>query len=273
VSGPWSFELVDLSRPVSRETAVALFGDLGTEDYRRVDVTYLADWSTANGSVARFSIFDHIGTHMDAPIHTNEDGVALEGVDISRLIGEAVVLDLYKGDVDYGYTVEDLAGAKPEVRAGDIVLIYSGYRDVESASDRIKQTYLTPEAAQWLVDRGVKAVGCEPAGIEHLPDGYFVHRWYAKDTSTSWKASRTSSAFAGNGCASPLSRCSCPASQAVLCAPSRGSRSSVCLWATASAVRTAPGSYDSARRAPSAARVRMSTISLGRSPRPLARRS
>jgi arylformamidase len=192
VSGPWSFELVDLSRPVSRETAVALFGDLGTEDYRRVDVTYLADWSTANGSVARFSIFDHIGTHMDAPIHTNEDGVALEGVDISRLIGEAVVLDLYKGDVDYGYTVEDLAGAKPEVRAGDIVLIYSGYRDVESASDRIKQTYLTPEAAQWLVDRGVKAVGCEPAGIEHLPDGYFVHRWYAKDTPDppSWPAHR-----------------------------------------------------------------------------------
>jgi arylformamidase len=192
VSSPWSFELVDLSRPVSPETAVALFGDLGTEDYRRVDVTYLADWSTANGSVARFSIFDHIGTHMDAPIHTNEDGVALEGVDISRLIGEAVVLDLYKGDVDYGYTVEDLAGAQPEVRAGDIVLIYSGYRDVESASDRIKQTYLTPEAAQWLVDRGVNAVGCEPAGIEHLPDGYFVHRWYAKDTPDppSWPAHR-----------------------------------------------------------------------------------
>jgi arylformamidase len=192
MSTGWSFELIDLSRPVSQETAVALFGDLGSDDYQRVDITYLADWSTANGCIARFSIFDHIGTHMDAPSHTNEDGVALEGVDISRLIGEAVVLDLYKGDVDYGYTVEDLAGATPEIRPGDIVLIYSGYRDVASATDRIKQTYLTPEAAQWLVDRGVKSVGCEPGGIEHLPDGYFVHRWYAKDTPNppSWPAHR-----------------------------------------------------------------------------------
>ncbi len=129
---------------------------------------------------------------MDAPIHTNEDGVTLEGVDITRLIGEAVVLDLYKGDVDYGYTVEDLETATPTIEQGDIVLIYSGYKDVEKPTDRIKQTYLTVEAAQWLVDRGVKSVGCEPAGIEHLPDGYFVHRWYAKDTPDppSWPAHR-----------------------------------------------------------------------------------
>jgi arylformamidase len=188
----WQFQLIDLSRPVTEETAVRLFGDLGSDDYGRVEVRYLADWSTASGSVARFEIFDHIGTHMDAPYHTNEDGVTLEGVDISRLIGEAVVLDLYRGDVDYGYTAKDLAGAEPEIREGDIVLIHSGYRDVEKATDRIKQTYLTVEAAEWLVERGVKSVGCEPAGIEHLPDGYFVHKWYAKDTPNppSWPAHR-----------------------------------------------------------------------------------
>ena len=130
------------------------------------------------------------------------------------------MLDLYKGDVDYGYTVEDLETASPTIEQGDIVLIYSGYKDVEKPTDRIKQTYLTVEAAQWLVDRGVKSVGCEPAGIEHLPDGYFVHRWYAKDTPDppSWPAHRillgsarlhhggarrTSSASAGNAYASP----------------------------------------------------------------------
>lgn len=188
----WQFELVDLTRPISEETATGLFGDIGSDEYERVDVTYLADWSTANGSVARFSVFDHIGTHMDAPIHTNEDGASLEGVDITRLIGDAVVLDLYRGDVDYGYTADDLEQATPTIEPGDIVLIHSGYRAVASRQERIKMTYLTVEAAQWLVDRGVKAVGCEPAGIEHLPDGYFVHRWYAKDTHNppSWPAHR-----------------------------------------------------------------------------------
>jgi arylformamidase len=188
----WDFELVDLSWPVSEKTAEGLFGDLGTPEYGRVEVTYLADWSTANGAVARFSLFDHLGTHVDAPYHTNEEGVTLEGVDIGRLIGEAVVLDLYRGDVDYGYTAQDLASATPAVEERDIVLIHSGYRPVEKPTDRIKQTYLTVEAAEWLVERGVRAVGCEPAGIEHLPDGYLVHRWYAKDTPDppSWPAHR-----------------------------------------------------------------------------------
>ncbi len=192
MSARWDFELHDLSHPLTEETGVHLFGDLGTDEYYRVDVDYLATWETANGMIARVSFFDHLGTHIDAPNHTNEDGYDLARVDVSRLIGEAVVLDLYRGDLDYGYTAADLAGAEPAVEAGDIVLIHSGYREVASRQDRIRHTYLTPEAAQWLVDRGVKAVGCEAPGIEHLPSGYFVHRWYAKDTPNppSWPAHR-----------------------------------------------------------------------------------
>jgi len=115
--------------------------------------------------------------------------VSLEQVDIGRLIGEAVCLDLYRGDVDYGYTAEDFATARPEIEPGDIVLIYSGYRDV-TETERIRQTYLTPEGARWLVERGVHAVGCEPAGMEHVPDGLFKYRWYEKDTTSlpSWPA-------------------------------------------------------------------------------------
>ena len=46
----------------------------------------------------------------------------------------------------------------------------------------MKQTYLSPEAAEWLVERGVHAVGCEPAGLEHAWGGYYEKRWYDKDT-------------------------------------------------------------------------------------------
>jgi kynurenine formamidase len=192
MSGRWRFELHDLTRPHTEESAVQLFGDIGSDDYCRVDVDYLATWETANGTVARLSLLDHLSTHVDAPIHTNEDGYDLSRLDISRLIGEAVVLDLRREDPDHGYTTEDLAQATPAIEPGDIVLIHSGYREAASREERIHQTYLTPEAAQWLVDRGVKAVGCEPAGIEHVPDGYFVKRWYAKDTENppSWPAHR-----------------------------------------------------------------------------------
>ena len=152
-------------------------------------MTYDREWSTSNGTLCHTSMPDHVGTHMDAPIHCWEPGVTLEAVKISRLIGEAVVLDLYKGDVDYGYTAEDLASATPVIQPGDIVLIYSGYADA-GPTERIRQTYLTAEAAEWLVERGVHAVGCEPAGIEHVPEGLWKYNWYDKDTPNlpSWPA-------------------------------------------------------------------------------------
>jgi kynurenine formamidase len=189
----WQFELIDLTRPLTEEVVALMFGDLSDEKYSAIPIDYIADWSNANGVVARFSLFDHAGTHMDAPIHTVEDAPALEDVDISRLIGEAVVLDLRRGDVDYLYTAADLESAQPDVRPGDIVLIHSGFIPATSPSGRIKQTALSEDAAHWLVERGVVAVGCEPPGIEHLATGYFEKEWYSKDTThhPTWPVHRT----------------------------------------------------------------------------------
>ena len=107
----WSFELIDLTRPLTEQTAYALLGDIAAGEankhYSQVSVTYDREWSTSNGTLCHLSLPDHVGTHMDAPIHCWEPGVTLEKVDISRLIGEAVCLDMLKGDVDYGYTVAD----------------------------------------------------------------------------------------------------------------------------------------------------------------------
>lgn len=184
----WTFDLVDLSRPLTADTPKGLLGDMhGHHD--GFDLSYVTDWSTANGTNCLITLPDHLGTHVDAPIHAVEGGADLAEVEISRLIGEAVCLDLHRGDVDYGYTAEDFAGADPAIEPGDIVLIYSGWQDV-SADARIKQTYLTVEGAEWLVERGVHAVGCEPAGIEHVPNGFFKNEWYDKSTTNlpSWPA-------------------------------------------------------------------------------------
>ncbi len=184
----WSPKLIDLSRPLTPDTAPGLLGDLSSH-HLGFDVAYVSDWSNANGTSCLLTTPDHLGTHMDAPIHTVEGGPDLSGVDISRLMGEAVCLDLFKGDVDYGYTAQDFASAEPAIEPGDIVLIYSGWQDVEPDT-RIRQTYLTVEGAEWLVERGVHAVGCEPAVIEHVPDGLFTYEWYDKNTTNlpSWPA-------------------------------------------------------------------------------------
>jgi arylformamidase len=178
-NGRWSFDLVDLTRPLTEETIVALLGDSIAGDeyerYRTVSVERELSYEASNSIVCRFSLADHVGTHVDAPSHCLPGGANIEDVPLTNLIGEAVVLDM-QVEGDHGYTAADFEHASPGVERGDIVLIRSGFRDC-GPEDRVRQSYLTVEAAEWLVDRGVRAVGVEPGGAEHCWDGVFVHRW------------------------------------------------------------------------------------------------
>ena len=176
----WSFELIDLSRPLTVETVDALFGDLvanGQNEYfRDLSVEVAADYTQTNAFSCVLRIPDHVATHVDAPIHTVQGGAFLEDIDLRRLIGEAVCLDLDRGGAHYGYTADDLEEAGAEVRPGDIVLIYSGYRDA-APGERMRQTYLTPGAAEWLVEHGAAAVGLEPASPDPVWAGLYEYGW------------------------------------------------------------------------------------------------
>ncbi len=186
--GAWDYELIDLTRPLTKETVEALFGDLYAAEpyFSNISAECVMDFTTGNSTAWLVTIPDHVSTHIDAPVHMIEGGATLEDVDAASLFGEAVVLDLFKGDVDHGYTAADLAGAEPAVEEGDIVLIYSGFHDARAA-ERMRQTYLTEDAALWLVERGAKAVGVEPSGLEHTPDG-MERGWYEKGAPDPWPA-------------------------------------------------------------------------------------
>jgi kynurenine formamidase len=181
----WLGELIDLSRPLELATVDALFGDLVADGqnpyFRDFEIEVAVDHSVANAYSCVVRLPDHIATHMDAPIHAVAGGAKLEGVDIRRLIGDAVVLDLDRGGADYGYTADDLEAAGTDVEPGDIVLIYSGYADAD-LSTRMRQTWLTAGAAEWIVERGVHAVGVEPCTPDPLYAGMYEYGWLEKDT-------------------------------------------------------------------------------------------
>jgi arylformamidase len=172
--------LVDLTRPLTEETIIALLGDSVSgrewDEYRRVRIEADQSLEEFNSAVNRFTLADHVGTHVDAPSHIIRGGADVDELDIDRLVGPAVVLDMRSADPDHGYTAEDFEHASPHVEPGDIVLLYSGYEDC-GPEDRIHQTYVTPDGAGWLVNHDVSAVGCEPGGLEHCWDGLHTHNW------------------------------------------------------------------------------------------------
>jgi arylformamidase len=177
------YRLHDLTRPMTRETIVALAGKLaeGDDRYAEIKKDPLRSWDTEQGSIWYLHIQDHFGTHVDAPVHTIRGGKSIDQIELGHFFGEAIVVDASR------FTLEALAPEHFEeiggdIRAGDIVLIHS--LDPAATLDAYveQQTWVSPAGAQWLVDRGVHSVGCETWGIEHVYDGYFLKKYYDADT-------------------------------------------------------------------------------------------
>ncbi|HYR95536.1 MAG TPA: class II aldolase/adducin family protein [Candidatus Binatus sp.] len=127
------------------------------------------------GEVCNLSLLtmgSHTGTHVDAPYHFLADGARLGDVPLDRMIGEALVADLR------GRAAIDAAALETtELRAGDILLCRTDNSWRWAAPDfRRDFTYLTEDAADLLVARGVRAVGMDYLSIERFGSADFpVH--------------------------------------------------------------------------------------------------
>jgi len=103
-------------------------------------------------------LMDHVGTHIEAPLHCLKDGMDLSQIPLERLIGDAVILDLREAYSDAGVTIEQVREAAEEaggLNVNDIVFCMMGETD-----------YFSTEALRWLVEAGVKLMGVDSAGVE-----------------------------------------------------------------------------------------------------------
>ena len=115
-------------------------------------------------------IWLHAGTHVDAPLHVVRDGKSIDEAELSKFVGEAVILDLTKTishsspilrkTLEYAYT--ELKRKGEEIKTGDIIVLrtdWSTRYNPASSEYREKAPYLTEEAVDWLLDRKPSAVG------------------------------------------------------------------------------------------------------------------
>jgi len=159
--------------------------DKGTAGFTERGYYYVAN---------RFSTPEHGGTHIDAPIHFFKNGQTVDQIPLSRLMGEAVCIDVTRqctANRDYLVTVEDLRGwerTHDASLADKIVLLHTGFakhwpnREAylgTSATGRaaVSQLHfpgLDPTAATWLAaQRRIKVVGIDTASIDHGPSRDF----------------------------------------------------------------------------------------------------
>src|ERR1039458_249829 len=130
------------------------------------------------------TIGEHVGTHVDAPIHwgTGQDGADIGSIKASTLVGPAWVIDktaeTEAAGGDYLLTVDDLEGWEAEhgrIPDGAWVLLRSGWGSrAQNQSEFLNVGENGPqtpgpdvEASRWLAhERAIAGFGTETVGID-----------------------------------------------------------------------------------------------------------
>jgi arylformamidase len=119
-------------------------------------------------NLTKLTIGSHTGTHIDAPRHFIPNGIGVDQIPASKLVGEAYVTDMSSKPIGSGITARDLRKTlERKVIEDDIVVIYTGCSERwEDESIRQNYTYLTGGAAEYLVSKKVRAVGIDFLSVE-----------------------------------------------------------------------------------------------------------
>lgn len=112
-------------------------------------------------------ISTHTGTHCDAPYHFFDDGKTIDQVPLETYVGNAVVVDLRDRPPGSAISRSDIERCVDRIAADDIVLLNTGggHRRANTKEFLMEYVYLSGEAAQLLVDRGVKGVGIDAVSM------------------------------------------------------------------------------------------------------------
>jgi arylformamidase len=143
-------ELLDLSHPLA--PGIPLGGPLPD-----VEVRPLWKVGTDIASVSWCGFATHSGTHLDAPDHFLPGGRTLAEIPLDWLWGPAAAVDVPTGEHG-AVDAARLDGAASHVRPGDRVLLRTGFADRWTDPSYHRHPYLTEDAADWLVEHGVRVV-------------------------------------------------------------------------------------------------------------------
>lgn len=143
----------------------------------KLTTSLLRDMSQGHScNVSRIEGGVHTGTHLDAPRHFIADGIGVDRLALDALIGPARVAHFPDADAIDAAMLAALA-----LPAGTVRLLLKT-RNSELWNDpghdfRKDYVALTPDAAQWVVERGIRLIGIDYLSIERFSEpGHRTHK-------------------------------------------------------------------------------------------------
>lgn len=124
-----------------------------------------------SNKLEQFTITTHVGTHFDAPSHFTCKGKNIDQYTLKDFfMVPTIVLEVFQES--YGaVALRDIKKAEEksgEVQFGDLVILNTGFYRFYEEERYLKSAYVSMEAAQYLVEKGMKILGIDCFTVDDI---------------------------------------------------------------------------------------------------------
>ncbi len=168
---PGPTEIIDLGTLITEDTPERFWGnrfmsDMGFAEGNSFNVISW-EFGPVSGSNSYYTIFNHGGPHVDAPNHVGL-GEGLDSYEIQAFVGPLKVMDF--SHLPLGRTITREMVENEGIDPGDVVVIHTQYMPPETDDDLPEVITLTYEAAEFLANIRVRAIGTDAFSLASLTD-------------------------------------------------------------------------------------------------------
>lgn len=162
-------KLIDLSQPVYHECP-------NCPVHPPVQVENIATHEPDGWLCEKFTLSNHTGSHVDAPLHKIAGAASISDIPLESWVGPAHIADLRDCVANQAIEAKILQARLPQDLRDKIVLLATGWGQKRARNEEwlYQSPYLSPDGAQFLVDKGVRGVG-----IDHYSVGG-ISEWNEK---------------------------------------------------------------------------------------------
>ena len=169
---PIPTKIIDLGALVTEDLPERVWGKatLTSKGYTRPNSFDVIKWDRKGiftGSNSYYTLFNHGGPHVDAPIHMGLGG-GLNSYPVESFAGPLIVVDVSK--FEKGFTVNKEVFEELNIQPRHIVIIYTKYIPPRT-DDALPETIaVTREASEYLAEIPVRAFGTDALGVGDFLD-------------------------------------------------------------------------------------------------------
>ena len=156
---------IDITRTLGLDT-LDFPGDIKFDIMDVLSIKKGDDWN-----LFKLTMTNHVGTHIDAPLHKYKNGKSLNDFPLSDYELKCVVIEI-KNTVKI--TLDELKGIR--IPKSGAVLFKTVNSNLSRKKFSKKFVCIDPAVAEYLVKKGIKLVGIDYLSLDPIVSDYSVHK-------------------------------------------------------------------------------------------------